>query len=100
MHFLDPEWRLRHFMLGCVRLTGSHTWDRIFGCVKALIDKFGIRKKVAYVGTDNGSNVIKAFCDWMPGFVTRDEFEQVYGSTDLQEQDEDVDGSDQDDDEN
>ncbi|XP_055353304.1 E3 SUMO-protein ligase ZBED1-like [Paramacrobiotus metropolitanus] len=69
VHFIDSSWNLRNHLLACTRFEGKHGAEEIFKLVIEILEKFNIRKKVIYVGTDNGGNVVKAFEDWMPGFM-------------------------------
>lgn len=43
--------------------------------MKAVIDDAKLEDKVFYVGIDNGANILKAFQNTMPGFITEEEFD-------------------------
>ena len=79
-HCLDAKGLIKNLVLGCPRFSGSHTADDIFGLVVELIEKYGIREKIRYIGTDNAANMLKAFRDWMPGFLEKPEYRESSNS--------------------
>ncbi|GAU96370.1 hypothetical protein RvY_07826 [Ramazzottius varieornatus] len=68
VHFIDEKFRLRNFLLACPRFKGSHTAEAILKLTVEVIADYGLQRKIFYVGTDNGSNIICAFKDWFPQF--------------------------------
>lgn len=84
VHFVDDQWKPRHFLLGCPRFTGNHTAEAILDLVMLVIDDFKLKKKVYFVGTDNGANIVKAFEGWLPGFMWEGE------SAESREEDDDM----------
>lgn len=68
-HYIDSNWKMQNLVLGCRRVEGSHTAEKVYDDVQRVLEEFSLVRKVQQVGKDNGSNVIKAFKDWLPGFV-------------------------------
>ena len=71
VHFVDDCGKMRNYLLGCPRLTGSHNADAILGLTVEVIEEYQIRKKICYVGSDNGANIVAAFREWMPVFMEK-----------------------------
>ena len=63
MHFVDLDFKLRSHVLGCPRFEGKHEASRILELTTSVIDEFGLRNKLFFVGVDNGANMLKAFRD-------------------------------------
>lgn len=74
-HLIDSSWNQHHLLLGCPRFNGKHTSEAILMLVMELVSEFNIKEKIYFVGTDNGSNIVKAFDGWMPGLMA--EFDSV-----------------------
>ncbi|GAU89203.1 hypothetical protein RvY_01781 [Ramazzottius varieornatus] len=70
VHFIDENFRFLNFLLAGPRFKGSHTAEAILNLTVEVIADYGLPRKIFYVGTDNGSNIICAFKDW---------FQQFYG---------------------
>lgn len=67
-------WCLNSAMLECTRFKGSHTGEAIFEQFQNTITSFEISNKIAFIVTDNASNMTKAFS--LPGFpVVSDELD-------------------------
>ncbi|GES91926.1 zinc finger BED domain-containing protein 1-like [Rhizophagus clarus] len=60
IHFITNEWKLKHFTLEVLRITGSHTGNAIYEILNKLLEDFDLKQKVISVTTDNGSNMIVA----------------------------------------
>lgn len=71
-HFIDANFHLRNVVLACTHFTGELNAAAIFNLAVDVIQDYNIRKKVFFVGTDNGSNIVNALKDWMPGFIEVD----------------------------
>ena len=63
---------LTSLLLACVRITGSHTGDKIREEFDTVIENHGIQNKLRYIVTDNAANMRKAFLTRFP-----EEVEQV-----------------------
>ncbi|CAB4427392.1 unnamed protein product [Rhizophagus irregularis] len=60
IHFITNEWKLKHFTLEVLRITGSHTGNAIYEILNKLLEDFDLKRKVISITTDNGSNMVVA----------------------------------------
>ncbi|CAG7826576.1 unnamed protein product [Allacma fusca] len=60
-HFIDSDWKIRKEVIAIRALNVSQTGDAIKRCYDAVIKDLGLQDKVAYVMTDSGANMVKAF---------------------------------------
>lgn len=72
-HFLDAGGLQRNYVLACPRFTGTHDAVSICELAVEVIEDYGIRDKVFYVGVDNAASMIKAFQDLSPGLTETNE---------------------------
>jgi hypothetical protein len=60
LHYVTDEWKLKHFTLEVLRMTGSHTGNAIYDILDKLLEDFHLKEKIISVTTDNGSNMVLA----------------------------------------
>ncbi|KAE9522144.1 hypothetical protein AGLY_017404 [Aphis glycines] len=62
-HFIDSvTYERKSFVLGCKRITGSHTYLNITETMACMTQEYNIHySKISHVVTDNASNFAKAF---------------------------------------
>ncbi|EXX65125.1 hypothetical protein RirG_136280 [Rhizophagus irregularis DAOM 197198w] len=60
IHFITNEWKLKHFTLEVLRITGSHTGNAIYEILNKLLVDFDLKQKIISITTDNGSNMVVA----------------------------------------
>ncbi|CAB4443300.1 unnamed protein product [Rhizophagus irregularis] len=60
IHFITNEWKLKHFTLEVLRITGSHTGNAIYEILNKLLEDFDLKQKIISITTDNGSNMVVA----------------------------------------
>ena len=64
--FTKSDYRRHTVTLAVRRLPSPHTAERIEELVREIIKEWEIpENKISAIITDNGSNMIKAFCDWL-----------------------------------
>lgn len=69
VHFIETKNILRHFVQAFLRFTRLHTGKMVLELTIEVIEYFCMREKVHYDGTDNGSNMIPVFDEWMAEFM-------------------------------
>ena len=74
-HFFTPQDHKRHRVtLAVRRLASSHTADHVEAVVEEVLAEWEVPKeKINAILTDNGSNMIKAFREWLDELQEADE---------------------------
>jgi hypothetical protein len=52
IHFINNEWKLKHFTLEVLRITGSHTGNAIYEILNKLLEDFDLKQKVISITTN------------------------------------------------
>ena len=60
IHYITNEWKLKHFTLEVLQVTGSHTGNAIYEIIDKLLQDFNLKEKILSITTDNGSNMVLA----------------------------------------
>lgn len=58
VHFIDDAFNLRNCVLACTRFSGQHDAATIFSLAVEVIISYEIHKKVYFIGTNNGANIV------------------------------------------
>ena len=66
-HYIS-NWEMKSHMIACKRFIGRHTGDNIRHEFEEIISAFNLSNRIAYVTSDNASNMVKAFSFPLPGF--------------------------------
>jgi hypothetical protein len=56
IHYIDQEWKLRHYLLDFKPVTGNHTGLKIFCTFRDVLREWGLQQKVASITLDNASS--------------------------------------------
>jgi hypothetical protein len=59
-HAIIQKFRILNVVLACRMFTGEKTGARIMEMIDIICDKYGTKKKILRIVSDNGSNVLKA----------------------------------------
>ena len=60
-HWLNDKFERKSVALSCKRMSGTHSFDKIYAMINEINTTYNIENKVVSVTTDNGSNFVKAF---------------------------------------
>lgn len=61
VHFVNESMNFESYVLDCASFEGKHTSNNISNKCVAIVESYELQDKIAFVVTDNASNMVKAF---------------------------------------
>ncbi|XP_056606530.1 zinc finger BED domain-containing protein 4 [Triplophysa dalaica] len=65
-HWLEDNFERKSVALACTRMYGGHTCETVIAKIQEIHSSYNIESKICSTVTDNGSNFVKAFREFLP----------------------------------